>query len=101
MNQDPGMTADVLFVIPSADDTSFNRLVLQSPLPAIAVFVSSTCDISQTYVPIVTRLAERYDGNIRVVTLDIDASSIIASSFGVQLVPTAMLFRNGELLAQV
>jgi thioredoxin 1 len=93
---DPGETA----VFPAiADDTSFNRLVLKSPVPSIALCIASSYVGCWPCLPGFKRLAERYRGQVGSAVVDIDASRLIAESFGVQAVPAYLLFRGGELLA--
>jgi thioredoxin-like negative regulator of GroEL len=84
---------------PTADDTSFNRLVLKADVPTIALFVASWCEYCEPCCAVFERLAMRYAGRVNLVTLDLDESRAIAESFGIQAVPTYMLFRGGEPFA--
>jgi thioredoxin 1 len=82
-----------------ADDTSFNRLVLKSPIPTIALFVAPWCEICEPCFYTFERLAEGYRERVGFVVLDLDESRVIAESFGIQSAPTYLLFRDGELIA--
>jgi thioredoxin 1 len=83
----------------TADDTSFNRLVLKAALPTIALFIADDCAVCDACAAVFGRLATRYRGRVGVVTLDLDMSGVIAESFGVQAVPAYVLFRAGEPIA--
>jgi len=83
----------------NADDTSFNRLVLKSPIPTIALFVASWCELCEPCFLTFTRLSERYRDRVGFVMLDIDESHAIAESFGIRAAPTYILFRDGEPIA--
>lgn len=87
------------FSIPSADDTSFNRLVLKAALPTIAFFVVAGCEHCAACAAAFARLASRYQERVGVVMLDLDECPVIAESFGVQAAPAYLLFRDGEPIA--
>ncbi len=38
-----------------ADDTSFNRLALKAPLPAVALFHGGSCELSRSASTVTTR----------------------------------------------
>lgn len=83
----------------TADDTSFNRLVLKAPLPTIALFIAPWGEYCEPCRAVFERLAARYHSQIGVVMVDLDESRSIAESFGVQAAPSYLLFRDGEPLA--
>jgi len=50
--------------------------------------------------PVVDKLAEQMVGKLKVVKLDTDHSSDIASSYQIMGVPTMIIFKNGEVVAR-
>jgi len=46
--------------------------------------------------PIVEELARKYDGKLRVGKLDADAYPAMTEQYGVQGIPTLMLFKDGQ-----
>jgi thioredoxin 1 len=83
----------------TADDTSFNRLVLKAPLPTIALFTASWSEVCEPCRAAFERIGARYVGRVGLVTLDLDESRAVAESFGVLAAPTYLLFQGGEATA--
>jgi thioredoxin-like negative regulator of GroEL len=52
-------------------------------------------------VPIVTRVAEEYEGRALVGTVDTRAQGSLAAAYGVNLVPTFVFFKNGREVSRI
>jgi hypothetical protein len=78
------------------DDTSFNRLVLQSPTPTVVVCLPAESEYAGYATNNSAMLAQRYQQHLQVAFLPIDECPLICSSFGIPASPTYMLFRAGE-----
>jgi thioredoxin 1 len=50
--------------------------------------------------PMIEDIARDYDGRLTVATMDVDANNQTPYRFGVRGVPTVMLFKGGEVVAQ-
>lgn len=48
--------------------------------------------------PVISELAEDYDGKIVVGKCDVEENDELASDFGVRTIPTLLFFKNGELV---
>ena len=77
-------------------DTSFKAEVLESQVPVLVDFWASWCSPCKMIAPIVEELAAEYDGQVKVVKVDIDANPVTPGQFGVMSIPTLMLFRGGK-----
>jgi len=77
-------------------DAEFDAQVRRSELPVLVDFWASWCPPCRFMEPIVEGLAERYAGVVRVGKLDVDANPETAEQFGVQSIPTLILFQHGE-----
>ena len=51
-----------------------------------------------TLLPVLRKLAEAYEGRLKVAKVDIDAESAVAMQFGVTSIPTLLLFKDGKLV---
>ena len=75
---------------------NFATEVLQSPLPVLVDFWAAWCGPCRAVAPTVEALASEYAGKLKVVKLDVDESGDVAGQFGVQSIPTLMLFKGGQ-----
>jgi thioredoxin 1 len=75
---------------------NFTAEVLQSPLPVLVDFWAAWCGPCRAVAPTVEALAVEYAGKLKVVKLDVDESGDVAGQFGVQSIPTLILFKGGQ-----
>lgn len=75
---------------------NFDNEVLQCDLPVLVDFTATWCGPCKALAPIVEKLAEEYQGKIKVGKLDIDAARPVAEKFRIRSVPTVMVFRGGQ-----
>ena len=80
--------------------TELNQLVSQEK-PVLADFSATWCGPCKAMLPIVERLATRFDGQAEVVKVDIDRASELALAHGVRSVPTFLLFAHGQVAERV
>ena len=50
--------------------------------------------------PAVEALAAEYEGKAKIGKLDVEESADIAARYGVMMVPTVILFKNGEVVSK-
>jgi thioredoxin 1 len=48
--------------------------------------------------PIVSEMAEKYDGKIVVGKCDVEENEDLAAEFGIRNIPTILFFKNGEVV---
>lgn len=82
-------------------DGSFNQDVLQSSLPVLIDFWAVWCAPCRAIAPHVEALAKEYEGKIKVAKFDIDASPMIPSQYEVRSIPTLLMFKGGQVVAQL
>ena len=61
-------------------------------------FFATWCGPCKMLAPTIDKLAELYDGKVKVVKADVDICEAEAIKMGISSVPTMKLFRDGELL---
>lgn len=83
-----------------ATDTSFDRAVLQAPLPVVAVFWSAGETSREKLDRVLDRNAEAYAGDILVVKLEADDAPEAAARHDVERLPQFLFFRDGRLIAR-
>ncbi|XOV67368.1 MAG: thioredoxin [Fluviicola sp.] len=65
--------------------------------PVLIDFYADWCGPCQTMLPIVDELANKYNGDIEVVKVNIDNHREIAREFGVRNIPSLFFIENGEI----
>ncbi|MDI1433211.1 MULTISPECIES: thioredoxin [Polyangium] len=79
----------------SFNEKNFEQEVLQSDVPVLVDFTATWCGPCKALAPIVDKVADEFEGKVRVGKLDIDESPNLATKYGVRSVPTVMIFKGG------
>lgn len=69
--------------------------------PLLVEYHAPWCVYCRRISPAVKALAEKYEDQLDVLEIDIDASPELADENGVEVVPTFMLIKNGENLGSI
>ena len=77
-------------------ESSFDQEVLASDKPVIVDFWAEWCGPWHAVAPVLDRIAEERNGELKVVKVNIDEEQGLAQRYGVASIPTMILFRNGE-----
>jgi thioredoxin 1 len=76
-------------------DSNFAGEVRKNPL-MIVDFWAPWCGPCRMVSPIIEQLAREYSGKVTVGKVNVDENQRIASAFGIQSIPTLMIFKNGK-----
>jgi thioredoxin 1 len=87
-------------IIHANDRQSFEREVLNSPVPVLVDFWATWCGPCLQVAPEIDALAAAYGDALRVVKVDVDLNSGVAADYSIQSIPTLGLFKSGTLVAQ-
>jgi thioredoxin 1 len=77
-------------------EQSFEEEVLQSDKPVIVDFWAEWCGPCHAVAPVLDRIVEESNGDLKLVKVNIDEQPALSQRFGVQSIPTMILFKNGE-----
>jgi thioredoxin 1 len=75
---------------------SFEEEVLQSDKPVIVDFWAEWCGPCHAVSPVLERIVDERNADLRLVKVNIDEQPELAQRFGVQSIPTMILFKDGE-----
>ena len=82
-------------------DADFDSEVLQSKLPVIVDFWAEWCAPCRAIAPIVKELAGEYEGQVRIVKMNIDENPAAPGRYGIRSIPTLLAFQDGQVVEQV
>ena len=86
--------------IAQADDASFAEIVEQAAVPVLADFWAPWCGPCRAVSPALEQLAGEMPGQIKLVKVNVDESPRLQQRFAVQSIPTLMVLRRGQVIAQ-
>jgi thioredoxin 1 len=83
------------------NDSNFEKEVLKSSVPVLVDFWAEWCGPCRMMNPIMAELAAAYAGKIKVGKVNVDENTALSTQFGIQGVPSFLIFQKGELVKQM
>jgi thioredoxin 1 len=80
----------------SVTESTFEQEVIQSEKPVIVDFWAEWCGPCHAVAPVLQRIAEERTDELRLVKVNIDEEQALALRYGVQSIPTILLFKDGQ-----
>ncbi len=78
---------------------NFAEEVLHSEIPVVVDFWAEWCGPCRMLAPVLAQFAERHS-DIKVGKVNVDQQHALAAQFGIMSIPTLILFKGGEPVAQ-
>jgi thioredoxin 1 len=82
-------------------EQSFEAEVVQSSVPVLVDFWAAWCGPCRAIAPTVEELAGEYAGKLKVVKVEVDENPDVSGKYGVQSIPTLLVFKNGEVVERL
>ena len=78
------------------NDENFADEVLKSDKPVLVDFFAQWCGPCKMMAPIIEELAESKKDKWLIGKVDVDEAGQLAMQYGIQSIPTLIIFKNGE-----
>ncbi len=79
------------------DSKNFETEVLQSQEPVLVDFWAEWCGPCKAIGPLIDQLSAKVEGSAKVGKVNVDQAPELASKYGIQSIPSLLIFRDGEV----
>ncbi len=83
------------------NEASFEKAVLNSPVPVVVDFWSPWCGPCKMIAPVLEEIARESGDRFRIAKVNVDDEPALMTRFGVRAVPALLFFSGGELRDQL
>ena len=88
-------------LITAATDANFKTEVVDAALPTLVDFWAPWCGPCKAVAPVLEEIAAEFTGKVKVVKVNTDDNQMVAMQHNIRSIPTVMLFKGGQVVAQV
>ena len=77
---------------------NFEEEVLKSDIPVVVDFWATWCGPCRMLAPVIAKIAEKYDGKIKVGKVNVDDEAELAMKYDVAAIPTVLRIEGGDVV---
>ena len=86
--------------IVNTTDKSFEEDVISSEIPVLVDFWAEWCGPCKMIGPSLEEISEEMEGDVQITKINIDENPSTPQKYGVKGIPTLLLFKDGEVVAE-
>ena len=79
-------------------EENFENEVLKSDIPVLVDFYADWCGPCKMMMPVVEKIAETYDGKVKVGKVNSDENDQLAARYNIMSIPSFLIIKNGEVV---
>ena len=81
-------------------DTTFESEVLKATGPVVVDFLAEWCGPCRMIAPALEEISGSLGGKVKIVKLNVDENPQTAAKYGIQSIPTLMIFKDGQMASR-
>lgn len=86
--------------VTSVGESNFESEVVQAKELVIVDFWAEWCQPCKMLSPVLDRIAQRYEGRLKVVKCNIEEDQDVAAKYAIFSIPNLLFFRDGQIVNQ-
>lgn len=79
----------------------YNQHVLQGSVPVLVEYWAPWCVYCRRITPALKKIAQQFEGTLVVGQVNIDEEPLLAAKERIEVIPTLILYQNGEALGSI
>ncbi len=80
---------------------TFDGEVVKSDIPVLVDFWASWCGPCRAVAPVISEIADEYNGKVKVCKVNVDDESALAAENAIVSIPTVIIFNKGKQVGKL